>query len=51
MLGRVPLGQVGQDDKGGSGYSCILFGQDDEAEVAVLASNEVVLNGHCACHQ
>ena len=36
---------VGREDKGGSGYACILFGLEDESEVAVLASYNVALDG------
>ena len=36
---------VGREDEGGSGYSFIFFGREDEAKVAVLASAEVAING------
>ena len=44
------LDRVRREEKGGSGYVCILFGREDEAEVAVLASTKVTLNRrrvHC----
>ena len=42
---------VGQEDEGGSRYLFILFGREDEAEVAVLASAEVAFNGRRVRHQ
>ena len=43
--------RVGREDEGGSGFSCILFGREDEAEVAVLASAEVALDEGRVCRQ
>ena len=43
--------RVRQEDEGGPGYACILFEQEDQAELAVLASAEVALNGRRVCLQ
>ena len=43
--------RVGREDEGGSGYACILLGQEDEAEVAVMASAKVALGGRRIFHQ
>ena len=42
---------VRREYEGGSGYACILFGREDEAEVAVLASAEVALDGRRVSRQ
>ena len=39
--------RIGRENEGGYGYKCILFGRDDEAEVAVLASTEIAIDGQC----
>ena len=42
---------VRREDEGSSRYSSILFGQEDEAKVAILASAEVAFEGRRVCRQ
>ena len=57
LHGRLPCWgvccatEVGREDKGGSGYACILFVREDEGVVAVLASAKVTLDGRRVCRQ
>ena len=46
MLGLVPFGQGRAGGRRRYRRQRILFGREDEAEVALLAPAEIALNGH-----